>query len=312
MSRWERKGRIFPVAEAPATPPWMGSYAALPYAIPMGERRARVYFSGRDPQGRSQIGACSLDLDSLRVEPGSVTAEPLVTSGPLGSFDDSGCSVACVVLSGERLLLYYTGWTLGRSAPFHLAVGLAVSEDGGRTFSKASPAPILGRHAVDPLLCASPSVLVEEGRWRMWYVSALRWEPRPEGPRHHYLIKYAESEDGVDWRREGRVAVDFASPDEHAMGRPHVLREGDRYRMWFCARGESYRLACAESCDGLTWQRLATPEGIADGAEEWDRDMQAYPMVLRDRGRLVMLYNGNGYGATGFGAAVLSDSPATR
>jgi hypothetical protein len=282
----------------------MGGYAALPFALPDGERTARVYFSGRDPQGRSHIAACRLDLDSLRVPPESLTPEPLLSPGPLGSFDDSGCSVACVVPLDERLYLYYTGWTLGGTVPFHLAVGLAVSEDGGRTFRKASPAPILGRHAVDPFLCASPSVLLEEGRWRMWYVSALRWEAHADGPRHSYLIKYAESEDGVVWRREGRISVDFASPAEYAMGRPHVRREGDRYLMWFCVRGESYRLACAESDDGHAWRRLSPPEGIAEAAEEWDAEMQAYPMVLRDRDRLVMLYNGNRYGATGFGAAI--------
>jgi hypothetical protein len=31
--------------------------------------------------------------------------------------------------------------------------------------------------------------------------------------------------------------------------------------------------------------------------------MQSYPMVLRDRDRWLMFYNGNGYGATGFGVA---------
>ena len=36
--------------------------------------------------------------------------------------------------------------------------------------------------------------------------------------------------------------------------------------------------------------------------------MQAYPMVFRDPDRQwVMLYNGNGYGATGFGCATAKD-----
>ena len=310
MSRWQRQGRIFPAPEGPPTPAWMGTHAALPYAVVAGERGARVYFSGRDPQGRSHVGACTLDLDSLRAAPESLTPEPLLAPGPLGSFDDCGCSVACLVQDAGRLLLYYTGWTRAGTVPFHLAVGLAASEDGGRTFQRLSPAPVLGRHEVDPYLCASPSVLVENGRWRMWYVSALRWEPRPDGARHHYLIKYAESADGIEWRRDGRIAVGFASPEEYAMGRPHVVREGDLYRMWFCVRGTSYRLACAESRDGLEWQRLEPPQGIAEAAEEWDREMQAYPMVLRDRGRWLMLYNGNGYGATGFGAATMPDRPS--
>ena len=39
------------------------------------------------------------------------------------------------------------------------------------------------------------------------------------------------------------------------MGRPCVVHDRDRYRMWFCARGDAYRLAYAESTDGLNWER---------------------------------------------------------
>jgi hypothetical protein len=190
---------------------------------------------------------------------------------------------------------------LGRSVPFYLAPGLAVSEDDGRTFSKVSAAPLLDRSSADPYLIASPAVLFDEGRWRMWYISATSWEPRPEGPRHHYLIKYAESNDGIRWRRDGRIAVPFADGGEYAMGRPHVVRDGRLYRMWFCVRGEHYRIAYAESGDGLEWRRCpVTPPP----AGAWDDEMQAYPMVLADGARWLMFYNGNGYGRTGFGCAV--------
>ena len=238
MLSWTRWGKLFPPTEG-SLPAWMGSYAALPYAVPLPGRRAQVFFSGRDALNRAQIGACVLDLDALSVLPGSVTPEPLVSTGPPGAFDDSGCSMSCVVRDGDRWLLYYTGWALGRTVPFYLAIGLAVSEDGGRTFRKASAAPVLDRHAMDPFLTASPSVLVEDGLWRMWYVSGVRWELRPEGARHYYLIKYAESRDGVDWQRDGRVALGFADPSEHAIGRPHVLHVAGRYRMWYCVRGST-------------------------------------------------------------------------
>ena len=143
-------------------------------------------------------------------------------------------------------------------------------------------------------------MLRDDGIWRMWYVSAVSWEPRPEGARHHYLIKYAESDDGIHWRRDGRVAIPFEGDDEYAMGRPHVIKEGCVYRMWFCVRGDRYRIAFAESDDGLVWRRCAA---IPPTAGQWDAEMQAYPMVLPDGARWLMFYNGNGYGATGFGCA---------
>lgn len=303
--RWEPRGRVFPPEGE--LPEWIGGYGALPFALPgtgRADRTRRVFFSGRDPENRARIGACTLDLDTFTVDPKSVTRDPLVAPGPPGAFDESGCSMSCLVEHAGRLHLYYTGWTLGRTVPFYLAIGLAVSDDGGRTFEKVSPAPVLGRHRVDPFLCASPSILVEGGVWRMWYISAVRWEERPEGPRHHYLVKYAESRDGIDWDRDGRVAVGFQSGEEYAIGRPHVIREDGLYRMWYCVRGDRYRIGYAESPDGLDWTRRDDLAGIEPPAAGWDSGMQAYPMVFRDGAREVMLYNGNGYGATGFGCAV--------
>ncbi len=299
MIVWSARGRIFPPRDA-VLPEWIGGYGTAPFAVGVGERRARVFFSGRDGQNRGQIGACTVDLDELIVDPESVTPEPLVAPGPPGAFDESGCSVSCVLLHRGRWFLYYTGWMLGRSVPFYLAIGLAVSDDGGRTFSKVSLAPLLDRSSVDPFLIASPAVLLEEDRWRMWYVSATSWESRTEGARHHYLIKYAESDDGIRWRRDGRIAVPFADAGEYAMGRPHVVREGGLYRMWFCVRGDRYRIAYAESDDGLAWRRCAERPPPAG---EWDAEMQAYPMVLPHGAHWLMFYSGNGYGRTGFGCA---------
>jgi hypothetical protein len=300
---WRARGRVFPSASTDL-PDWIGGYGSLPFAIGIGERRARVFFSGRDGNNRAQIGACSIDLDSLEVDAASITPRPLVTPGPPGAFDESGCSVSCIVRDGARWLLYYTGWMLGRTVPFYLAIGLAVSEDGGVSFRKHSIAPLLDRSDADPFLTASPSVLIEDGVWRMWYVSALEWELRTEGARHRYLIKYAESADGIRWRREGRIAIPFED-GEYAMGRPHVLKDGGTYRMWFCVRGNRYAIAYAESEDGLSWRR--GPAGAPPPAA-WDAEMQAYPMVLRDGRRWLMFYNGNGYGATGFGAATAENT----
>jgi hypothetical protein len=116
-------------------------------------------------------------------------------------------------------------------------------------------------------------------------------------------VRYAESDDGIAWRRDGRVAIDFADEREYAMGRPCVVRDGDRYRMWFAARGEQYALAYAESPDGLTWERDDSLIGLARSTEGWDRQMLAYPSILDYDGQRYLLYNGDGYGRTGIGYA---------
>ena len=156
---------------------------------------------------------------------------------------------------------------------------------------------------MDPFLTASPWVLIDDGVWRMWYVSGTEWQVRADGPRHRYQIKYAESRDGMHWDRRGVVCIDYASPDEYAFGRPCVVNDGDLYRMWYSYRGIAYRMGYAESNDGIVWTRRDDQCIVDASADGWDSEMVTYPVVVRRLGRWEMLYNGNGYGRTGIGLA---------
>jgi hypothetical protein len=294
--RWRPRGRL--LAEPP---PWAASHLALPIAA-----GGHLYFCSRDERGRARPGRVTLQAEGDALRSGPHATRPLLDLGALGAFDDAGVTTSCVVHHGPRTHLYYTGWMLGRSVPFYLSAGLAVSEDGGASFTRASPAPILERSAVDPFMTASPWVLCEGGIWRMWYVSCDRWEIVDGEPKHWYHVRYAESEDGVAWRRQGRVAIDFAGPDEYAIARPCVVLDGDRYRMWFSARGDAYRLGYAESVDGLSWDRDDSAVGLEPTPGEFDGEMQAYPCVAELGGRRHLLYNGDGYGRTGIGYATAS------
>ena len=288
------------VVGAPVPARWARSHAALPVVFGSGSDLA-LLCSSRDDRGRSHIASGRVDLEAGAA---SFDDEPAVTIGELGAFDDSGVTSSCVVSHEGRVLQYYTGWSLGVRVPFVLGIGCAESDDGGRTFRKVSPAPVLGRTAIDPYLTASPSVLVEGDTWRMWYVSGSDWRATADGVEHRYHVRYAESTDGVRWEPTGRVCVDYRDEHETAIARPCVVRDTDAYRMWFCSRGDAYRIGYAESSDGLTWTRHDDAIEIS-GGNGWDSDMQAYPFVVDHDGTRHMLYNGNGYGATGIGHAVL-------
>jgi len=289
------------VLEPPLGLPWARSHAALPVIDSLSDAGIALFFSARDGQGRARIARAELSLDGS-ARP-CISRDPVLDLGSLGAFDDGGVTSSCVVDHDGRRYLYYTGWARGVSVPFYLFVGCAISDGGA--FVRVSSAPVLERSAVDPYLTASPSVLVEEGRWRMWYVSGTGWRSENGRAKHWYHVKYAESDDGITWRRDGRVCIDYASEAEHAIGRPCVLRGRDGYLMWYCARGSAYRLGFAESQDGLTWIRRDDELALDGSQEEWDAEMQAYPVVFDLAGKRHMLYNGNGYGRTGIGYAVL-------
>lgn len=295
--QWVKHGLII---EPNGQAGWVGTHAALPVLHAAG-RKDRVYFSSRDARNRSHIGFVTLSLQAPD-EPQVFSSAPALSPGELGAFDDAGVTSSCLVEHGGRLYLFYTGWAVGVSVPFYLNAGLAVSDD-GLHFTRVSRGPLLDRTEVDPLLTASPWVLIEDGLWRMWYVSGTEWQQRPEGPRHRYRIKYAESPDGVRWDRRGVVCIDYASPDEYAFGRPCVVKDGNLYRMWYSYRGPAYRMGYAESNDGVSWTRRDDRCVLDVSADGWDAGMVTYPVVRRRSGRWEMLYNGNGYGRTGIGLA---------
>lgn len=296
---WRRLGRL-PLDTSRA--PWASTHAALAALESVEDDGFAVYLSVRDDAGRSRIGRTTLAMS-----PGPSLAplepEPVLDLGALGAFDDSGVTSSCLVAAGDQRLLYYTGWSLGVTVPFYLAAGLAVSERGG-PFRRISAAPLLERSPVDPFLTASPYVLADRDGWRMWYVSATEWRPTADGARHSYHIRYAESADGVHWRRDGRVSIDYETPDEHAFSRPCVVRDTDLYRMWYAVRGARYRIGYAESPDGLIWRRR-DELGFGAGTAAWESSMVEYPFVFDWQGRRYMLYNGDDYGRTGLGLAVI-------
>ncbi len=301
MNTWIKRGSL---CDGPAGAPWAVSHAALPVVDALTGGGHRVYFSARDGRGRARIGWAETNLAA----PGAwtVSARPAIDLGPLGTFSDSGVTSSCIVTHQGRKFQFYTGWSLGASVPFFLNAGLATSDDDGSSFTPVSAAPLLDRSNVDPYLIASPWVLVDGGIWRMWYVSGVAWVMEQGKPKHKYHIRYAESRDGLNWDRRGIVCIDFKSDDEYAIARPCVVRDADRYRMWYSYRGDRYRIGYAESGDGIVWTRMDDRAGIDATPGSWDGDMIEYPCVVDVDGRRLMLYNGNDYGRTGIGLAEMA------
>jgi hypothetical protein len=238
------------------------------------------------------------------------SAGPVLTLGDIGDFDDSGANPSSLVSFKGQRLMFYTGWQRHQRAPYSLFTGVAV-EASENQFCKHARVPVLDRTNEEPHIRAAPFVLSGDKSLRMWYVSSNRWIHR--GDRLHYdvAIHHAESDDGVRWTVTApRCLVPDAAQGEYAIGRPSVLIDEDRYRMWYSIRSHRapYSMGYAESPDGLHWTRMDRDVGIArspDGG--WDSEMICYPSVIRAGGQLLMFYNGNQHGRTGFGCAQISE-----
>jgi len=298
--RWRRLGRIF---HSEGQHSWMRTHAALPFAQNIEGDLYRIYFTARDENNRSHVGWLELELTRpdriLRL-----AESPLLSPGAPGTFDDAGTTLSWIVRHGERSYAYYIGWSLRRTVPYHLAIGVAVGGIQRPAVTRVS-GPIIDRSRVDPFFCTAPCVLVEDGTWHMWYVSGRGWVKENERLVPTYETQYAVSKDGIEWERTG-VTVLRRGANEFGFSRASVLRTHDGYEMWFSVRGpnQPYRLCHAQSCDAIAWTRDSSDADLPPSEKDWDSEMITYPHVFDHAGVRYMLYCGNGYGQTGFGLAV--------
>ena len=68
----------------------------------------------------------------------------------------------------------------------------------------------------------------------------------------------------------------------------------------------AYRLGYAESDDGIHWDRTDERVGFERSATGWDSEMMEYCWLQPHQGEHYLLYNGNGFGQSGFGIARLA------
>lgn len=238
--------------------------------------------------------------------------------GELGAFDDAGAMPSWVIRRGEEVWLYTVGWNAGVSVPYRNAIGLAISRDNGESFERPYRGAIMDRDRDDPHFLGCSCVLVDAGLFRMYYQSTERWVVHDGHPEPYYDIKYAESDDGLTWRRPGVTCIALQG-EEGGITRPCVIPIEGGMEMWYSTRAETgfrndpsrgYRLGRAWSSNGVHWHRADDSFEIVDEQADlsgWDSDMMAYAHVYVVNGRRHMLYNGNGFGQSGIGHAVEVD-----
>ena len=187
-------------------------------------------------------------------------------------------------------------------------IGLATSRDGGSTYEKYAQVPILDRRDGERVLRSAPHVRECETGWRMWYVSGNEFQEIDGKLRPIYGVSVAHSSDGLTWAGNERIVLKPAR-EEFGIGRPFVIHEDGQYNTWFSSRRRKlrYQLGFAVSRDGLSWDRRDDAVGLPKSTECWDSKMMCYAAIQPTSEATYLFYNGNDYGRTGVGFAVLAD-----
>ncbi|WP_372898508.1 hypothetical protein [Stieleria sp.] len=315
--RWTKLGKVFDPTESTCPGAgWIQEFAQAPCVVPHDDC-LRVYFSCRpapDSNGQYTSYSTYLDLDRSDLQTVlRVSDRPVLPLGEMGMFDQFGIYPISVIRDNDVFRAYYAGWTRCESVPFNTAIGVAESHDGGRTFSKLGPGPVIPYTPDEPFVISGPKIRRFNDRWYLFYIAGKKWIVDNDRAEPVYKIRMATSDDGLHWQKQGEdLLVSRIEPDE-AQASPDVIYCGGKYHMFFCYRhsrnyrGKSggYRIGYAYSDDLFHWTRDDDRAGITVSDSGWDSEMVSYPHVFMHDGRTYLFYLGNHVGKHGFGVAVL-------
>lgn len=317
MFNWKKLGKVFDPTDPLYKRPWLQEFAQAPATLVFDDF-VRVYFSCRPPRdsnGQYTSYSAYVDFDRndlfkvLRV-----SEKPILKLGERGTFDEFGTYPVSVIPFEDKFYCYYAGWTRCESVPFNVAIGLAISADGGISFEKLGPGPILSYSIDEPFILSGPKIRRFNDTWYLFYIAGKVWLENPNGlPEPIYTIRMAVSKDGVNWEKSGKELIKQKVDNFEAQASPDVFFKDGKYHMFFSYRrgldyrGKhgSYRIGYAHSTNLLDWERDDEQAGIDISEDGFDNEMVAYPHIFELDGSTYMMYLGNQVGRYGFGLAVL-------
>lgn len=269
-------------------------------SVPTGNTCYRLWYVGTTTQfGTPRIGyALSTDgLNWTRV-PGAGFGGSVLDESVGDTFDNAGASYQTVMKDGTTFKMWYTGLydDPNSTGPVVIAgIGYATSTDGmtwvrhsgtlpglpaGRVYEESGLVGDFDEHEAyvpnvikDIATVDVPCDTITTGTcYRMWYEGV--------NTSNGYLFRlgYATSPDGLTWTRiPGSSAANSnfsggSGFDANAVAIAIVIKDGDRYRMWYEAKDfedpANYAIGYVVSPSGEGWVRPIPNDPVYDGADD--------------------------------------------
>jgi hypothetical protein len=267
----------------------------------------KVYYSTRNENGCSIPMSISVFKHDLKSYFYPVKID--IPLGKHGTFDHYGVMPTDIItLEDNTKYLYYIGWSLRKDVPYHNTLGLAISKDNGNIWEKYSEGPIFNSCSKEPGFIGTAKIFLKNNKWVMYYLSCREWIENQNKLEPKYDIKSATSNNGIDWVPTNQTII----PLEENEGGIASFQMIDN-KAWFSVRGalsyrnnlkESYRIKTATLIRN-NWERDKHIE-LDVSSDGWDSEMVAYPYIIKEKNKLIMFYNGNGFGKSGIGVATKS------
>ncbi|TWU17768.1 hypothetical protein Pla52o_49830 [Novipirellula galeiformis] len=245
LTQWDRVGPLF---ENGGKGSFDANWSVLPHVVQISDDRWHLYYTGNAGKGTglsSFIGIGMATSSDGKTWSRTSDQPVLARSGEHGDPDAIGIAGGSVLQVRQKdgstqWRFYYTGCpTTGKSHALHQqkTICLAVSDDAIHWEKRGAVLLRDPERDYEDIAVAGPVVHQEpDGTFRMWY-SAIgsRWG--------FYSICYAESDDGMHWRRGTKSDDNLQlTPtgdgwEKQMVEYPTVIREGEHLRMFYCGNG---------------------------------------------------------------------------
>jgi hypothetical protein len=154
----------------------------------------------------------------------------LLPAGEPGSPHEHGSGSCAVLKVGDEYWMWYTALKDEPSYPNGLNIGIALATSSdGLHFAPHEAGVLVGPDVSNPIesyVCSKPVVYLKDGRYQLWYNSA--------GP--GYRVRYAESDDGVNFDIDPRVIVETSESGWDSEMTEYVctLEQDERSLLFYC------------------------------------------------------------------------------
>lgn len=195
----------------------------------------------------------------------------------------------CVLNVNGKYRMWYTGQQNDKSC-----IGYAESDDGIHFYRMLEKPVMVADRKWEIPSVMNPCVIFEEGIYKMWYAAGENFEPN--------VLAYAESKDGIHWKKYGDTPVFTADPqnvyEQNRVGGCQVIKTPDMGYVMFYIGYENInkaQICVAHSPNGITdWQKSNLNPIVTPTADQWDADACYKPSFLwnEETQEWMLWYNG--------------------
>ena len=274
------------------------THLTLPRLLPSVDPEVFICFANaRDARNRSHAVFALVSLNNsgeLKLEN---SWQVLVNPGLPGHFDESGLTISDVRPRGSGYECLTFGWRLRYGGGWFNEIGNVLLDANLQVLSRTA-APFMSRTSIDPISLAYASFGIDS---EILYCAPSGLSEETGTPLDFRILR----RDLTGVRRVLADPEGIRSPGVFAYTRPWALLHNGVSHLWFCARGDKYRIMHTRR-DESDPNKLSIPptDDLVGLSNVREGGAVCYPSVSIVGDLAVLLYNGAGYGATGIGVAI--------